>query len=166
MGIYDGVEEKVKKQRDEWAEQDKVKKSKELLVSEYKDKMYPLVVEGIDGFVEMALKVGKAQRIYKKDILFLTDMISFKVWDIYIDSTISYGITRSGKIYKTNTGIGVPRMPYTGVERASKKELAEKMVGIILSREHINTNQTKIEVLQSWDYEAAVKKYFTELFVR
>ena len=148
MGIYDGLDDKIKKHNDEKNNEAKENKEKEKALSELKSKMKPLVVEGIDGFVEMAIKVGISPGKVKKDLFFIPEIMPVKIWWIHP----KYVITRNRKIYSY----------VRSVQRVSKKSLINDIIDHIIKSKEMDYSYRKASDIRNWDYENAVKKYFQE----
>lgn len=149
MGIYDGLEKAAAKKSKQDAEAKNEYELKKKLWEELEVKMRPLVEEGLDGFVAMAIKAGITPGKYKKSLLGMRDMIPIQLWSL--DINVGILISKDGRFWKKcKDGLGGI---YQVKRKDAIKEVATRIRGII-------PYNIDSETIKKVNYEQLVKDYF------
>lgn len=145
MGIYDGMEDEIRKSLEDSKDFEKKRELTKKELKRVKEEMTLLVNEAIDGYAEMARKVGVEPSSYRRNLLFIPSVIPFKAWRVYKD----YCITTNGTIC-IYTNDYYSRFPKKALVRLIVDHLFFEKGFIDISYDSIKT----------WDYEADVKSFF------
>ena len=123
-----------------------------------REKIYPLIIEGIDGFPEIAIKANLRMNKYKKFCLLFT--ITIEAWEFYRkngrlrDEFTSFAITKNNTIYQ------ISHDGWLSTNAVSKKEAANKITDLIMEDYKHYTTSEQLANLAKTDWEEYVRHEF------